>query len=82
MQDMSGNNENGSNKQRVLLVTGMLGAGKTTALRVLEDLGWEIVDNFACSTAFWKARPRPTRPAPRRSPSVSIRAPAVSIRHA
>ncbi|EIZ80575.1 hypothetical protein WSK_0854 [Novosphingobium sp. Rr 2-17] len=32
--------------QRVLLVTGMLGAGKTTALRVLEDLGWEIVDNF------------------------------------
>ncbi|KMS59572.1 nucleotide-binding protein [Novosphingobium barchaimii LL02] len=33
-------------RQRVLLVTGMLGAGKTTALRVLEDLGWEIVDNF------------------------------------
>jgi len=35
-----------SPRQRVLLVTGMLGAGKTTALRVLEDLGWEIVDNF------------------------------------
>ncbi|GLK45310.1 MULTISPECIES: RNase adapter RapZ [Novosphingobium] len=34
------------NPQRLLLVTGMLGAGKTTALRVLEDLGWEIVDNF------------------------------------
>jgi len=33
-------------RQRVLLVTGMLGAGKTTALRVLEDLGWEVVDNF------------------------------------
>ena len=33
-------------RQRVLLVTGMLGAGKTTALRVLEDLGWEIIDNF------------------------------------
>lgn len=32
--------------QRILLVTGMLGAGKTTALRVLEDLGWETVDNF------------------------------------
>lgn len=32
--------------QRLMLVTGMLGAGKTTALRVLEDLGWEIVDNF------------------------------------
>lgn len=32
--------------QRVLLVTGMLGAGKTTALKVLEDLGWETIDNF------------------------------------
>ncbi len=32
--------------QRILLVTGMLGAGKTTALRVLEDLGWEAIDNF------------------------------------
>lgn len=33
-------------KQHLMLVTGMLGAGKTTALRVLEDAGWEIVDNF------------------------------------
>ena len=31
---------------RILLVTGLLGAGKTTALRALEDLGWEPVDNF------------------------------------
>jgi UPF0042 nucleotide-binding protein len=35
-----------ANRQRVLLVTGLLGAGKTTALRVLEDLGWETIDNF------------------------------------
>lgn len=34
------------NRQRVLLVTGLLGAGKTTALHVLEDLGWESIDNF------------------------------------
>ncbi len=34
------------NRQRILLVTGMAGAGKTTALRVLEDLGWEAIDNF------------------------------------
>ena len=34
------------NRQRVLLVTGLLGAGKTTALKVLEDLGWETIDNF------------------------------------
>lgn len=33
-------------RQRVLLVTGLLGAGKTTALKVLEDLGWETLDNF------------------------------------
>jgi len=32
--------------QQILLVTGMLGAGKTTALRELEDHGWEIIDNF------------------------------------
>ena len=32
--------------QRLLLVTGLLGAGKTTALKVLEDLGWEVIDNF------------------------------------
>ena len=33
-------------RQRILLVTGMLGAGKSTALRELEDLGWEAIDNF------------------------------------
>jgi UPF0042 nucleotide-binding protein len=32
--------------QPILLVTGLLGAGKTTALKVLEDLGWETIDNF------------------------------------
>ena len=32
--------------QRILLVTGMLGAGKTTVLRELENLGWEVIDNF------------------------------------
>ncbi|HMP55093.1 MAG TPA: RNase adapter RapZ [Novosphingobium sp.] len=33
-------------RQRLLLVTGRLGAGKSTVLRVLEDLGWETIDNF------------------------------------
>lgn len=32
--------------QRLLLVTGLLGAGKTTALRELEDRGWETIDNL------------------------------------
>ncbi|MGC6399373.1 RNase adapter RapZ [Sphingomonas sp. FW199] len=31
---------------RILLVTGMSGAGKSTVLRTLEDLGWEVVDNL------------------------------------
>lgn len=33
-------------RQHILLVTGLSGAGKTTALRVLEDIGWEAIDNF------------------------------------
>lgn len=35
--------------RRVLLVTGMSGAGKLTVLRTLEDLGWEVVDNLPLS---------------------------------
>ncbi len=31
---------------RILLVTGLSGAGKTSALKILEDLGWEAVDNL------------------------------------
>ncbi len=33
-------------RQRILFVTGMLGAGKTSVLNELEDIGWETVDNF------------------------------------
>jgi UPF0042 nucleotide-binding protein len=32
--------------KKILLVTGLSGAGKTLALQTLEDLGWEAVDNF------------------------------------
>jgi UPF0042 nucleotide-binding protein len=32
--------------RRLVLVTGMSGAGKSTAVRTLEDLGWEVVDNL------------------------------------
>ncbi|UZK69956.1 RNase adapter RapZ [Sphingomonas sp. S1-29] len=35
-----------SRPRRLLLVTGMSGAGKSTTLRTLEDLGWEVVDNL------------------------------------
>ena len=35
--------------QRVLIVTGMSGAGKTTALKAFEDMGYEAVDNLPLS---------------------------------
>ena len=33
-------------KPRLLLVTGMSGAGKSSVLDALEDMGWDIVDNL------------------------------------
>ena len=36
-------------RMRVLLITGMSGAGKTSALKALEDLGYEAVDNLPLS---------------------------------
>jgi RNase adapter protein RapZ len=35
--------------KRILLVTGLSGAGKTTVLKTLEDIGWEVVDNLPLS---------------------------------
>lgn len=35
--------------KRILLVTGLSGAGKSTVLRTLEDAGWEVVDNLPLS---------------------------------
>ena len=35
-----------SPSKTILLVTGLSGAGKSTALQVLDDLGWETIDNF------------------------------------
>ena len=33
----------------VLLVTGMSGAGKTSALKAFEDIGYEAIDNIPLS---------------------------------
>lgn len=40
---------NSERPRRILIVTGMSGAGKSTALRTLEDLGWEVIDNLPLS---------------------------------
>ena len=34
------------NQQNVVLITGMSGAGKTTAMNILEDMGYHCIDNF------------------------------------
>jgi UPF0042 nucleotide-binding protein len=48
----------------VTIVTGMSGAGRSTALRALEDLGWETVDNLplALIPRFGDLRPALDRP--------------------
>lgn len=38
-----------SSSQEVLIVTGPAGAGRTTAIRALEDLGYEAIDNLPLS---------------------------------
>ena len=44
-------------RRRLLLVTGMSGAGKSTALKVLEDNGYEVVDNLPLSLLSNLVRP-------------------------
>ena len=41
----------------VLIVTGVAGAGKTTTLKTLEDLGWETIDNVPLSLLERLLRP-------------------------
>src|SRR5207342_1588615 len=36
----------GAEPLELLVITGMSGAGRSTAARVLEDLGWYVVDNL------------------------------------
>ena len=45
-------------RRRLLLVTGMSGAGKSTALNLLEDIGYEVVDNLPLSLLSDLVRPR------------------------
>lgn len=42
---------------QIVLVTGMSGAGRTTALKVLEDLGYEAVDNLPVTLLGTMIRP-------------------------
>lgn len=51
-----------SSPLRIVVVTGLSGAGKSTALRVLEDLGYFCVDNLPTPLALEFARMAQTRP--------------------
>ena len=49
-------------RQRILLVTGMSGAGKTTTLKALEDLGYDAIDHVPLSLLGRLALPDGTAP--------------------
>jgi len=51
----------GATRRRVVLVTGMSGAGRTSALRALEDAGYEAVDNLPLSLLSSLIRPEETQ---------------------
>ena len=48
-------------ERRVLVVTGMSGAGRSTTLKVLEDMGYEAVDNLPLSLMSSLVSHRPIR---------------------
>ncbi|MGB7406266.1 MAG: RNase adapter RapZ [Pacificimonas sp.] len=56
----------------LLIVTGMSGAGKSTALRALEDHGFEVVDNLPLSLLGRLLKPAPEREARERPLAVGI----------
>lgn len=51
-------------KRRLVLVTGMSGAGHSTALKALEDLGYEAVDNLPLSLVGVLTQPQDGEPRP------------------
>ncbi len=55
--DDSGSAADSRSPAPVLLVTGMSGAGKSTALKALEDLGYEAIDNLPLSLLGSMVRP-------------------------
>jgi UPF0042 nucleotide-binding protein len=59
-------------KQRVLVVTGLSGAGKTTALKALEDHGYESVDNVPLSLLVRLLRPSDDEAVARDMPPLAV----------
>jgi RNase adaptor protein for sRNA GlmZ degradation len=53
-----------SARPRVLLVTGLSGAGRSTALRAFEDMGYETVDNLPATLVATLVQPEAARDRP------------------
>ena len=49
MKDMDGQTDKQRAGARIVLVTGASGAGRSTAIRALEDVGYEVIDNLPLS---------------------------------
>src|SRR6202790_2997386 len=47
----AGGNEKSTRKARLIIVTGVSGSGRLSAMRVLEDLGFYCVDNLPVALA-------------------------------
>lgn len=65
--------------ENLVLVTGMSGAGKSSAMNALEDLGYCCIDNFRanCFPSFrssWKRNRTGTKTSPCLSPRQIIQA--------
>ncbi len=65
-------------RRRVILVTGMSGAGRTTALKSLEDIGYEAVDNLPLSLLASFAGPAQS-PAPGEAGAAGSRPLAIGV---
>lgn len=46
MAEITGWNENGNGRQEVVIITGLSGAGRSTAANALEDIGYFVIDNI------------------------------------
>ena len=38
--------------KRILIITGLSGAGRTSALKIFEDVGFEAIDNLPTSFSY------------------------------